>query len=408
MFLALFNEAWISIGTNRLRAFLAMLGIVIGVGSVVLMLAIGAGSKHVVEKAIASLGSNILIITPGITVNNGVHSNALSELDLKDPDAIAGLDSVLAAAPATYPRSFQIASGKLNWSTQVTGTTPDYFTVRDWIFSEGQPFTGDDVRLGHRVAVIGATVAANIFPEEDPLGRAMQLNGAPYQIVGVLETKGQGLDGRDQDDAVFVPIITAKTHLWGQTFFSSIVELIYVKTVSAETMESATDDIISLLRQRHRVREGADNDVLVHNLASITQVASDTAQALSLLLGAIASISLVVGSIGIMNIMLVTVTERTREIGIRKAIGATEHHILLQYLMEAIMISCVGSMVGLMVGFAGGMAAETWFFVTVEYSVWFVVLALTVAVGIGVISGIYPAYKAAKMQPIDALRTVVA
>jgi len=406
MFLALLNEARISIGTNRLRTFLAMLGIVIGVGSVVLMLAIGAGSKHAVEKAIASLGSNLLIVTPGSAVSNGVRSAASSGLDLKDADAIAGLALVAGAAPATLPRTFQVASGKLNWNTQVSGTTADYFAVRNWPFSEGQGFAADDARLGRPVALIGATVAAKIFPGENAVGRVMQLSGAPYKVLGVLEPKGQGLDGRDQDDAVFVPITTVKIRLWGQNAFSSIVELIYVKVESPEAMESVTDEMASLLRQRHRLREGAEDNFNIHNVTSITQAASDTAQALSLLLGAIASISLIVGSIGIMNIMLVTVTERTREIGIRKAIGATERQILFQFLMEAVMISCLGSIIGLLAGFAGGLAGETWFLISVEYNAWFVVLALSVAAGIGIISGIYPACKAARMQPIEALRTV--
>jgi len=406
MFFALLNEAWISIGTSRLRTFLAVLGVVIGVGSVVLMVAVGAGTKHAVERAIAALGSNLLIITPSNATTKGAHGSALPELDLKDASHIAGLPSVEAAAPATYPRSFQIAAGKFSWSAQISGTTPDYFAIRNWTFDEGQPFTGDDVRQGMRVAVIGATVAAKLFSGDDPLGRMVQINGTPYQIVGVLEPKGQGLDGRDQDDAVFVPIITAKTHLWGHNSVSSIVELIYVKAVSSEAMGSATDEMRALLRDRYRLREASADGFTIHNVTSITQAASETAQALSLLLGAIASISLLVGSIGITNIMLVTVTERTREIGIRKAIGATERHILLQFLLEAVMISCVGSIAGLIVGFAGGMAAEAWFFVPAEFSPWFVVLALCVAAGVGVVSGIYPAYKAAKMQPIDALRTV--
>jgi len=408
---ALVNEAWVSIGTNRLRAFLAMLGIVIGIGSVVLMMAIGTGSQRAVEEGIAKLGSNLLIVTPGSSVANGLRSGDISRFDMKDASAIGQLPSVLAAAAATYPRSFQAASGKLNWNTQVTGTTPDFFDIRNWTFAEGEAFTGDDLQQNNPVAVIGATVAGKLFPDETSqgisiLGRGIHINGAPFRIAGVLVPKGQGFDGRDQDDAVYIPITTAKSRLWGKNVFSSMVQMIFAKATSGEAMDEASEEISELLRQRHNLGEAKGDNFTIHNLTSITQVATETTQAFSLLLGAIASISLVVGGIGIMNIMLVTVTERTREIGIRKAIGATEHQILLQFLLEAILIACMGSFVGLLVGFGGGLAAEAWLEISVEYSPWSVALALGVAAGIGVASGIYPAYKAARLQPIEALRTV--
>jgi putative ABC transport system permease protein len=410
-FSALVNEAWVSIGTNRLRAFLAMLGIVIGIGSVVLMMAIGAGSQRAVEEGIAKLGSNLLIVAPGSSVAGGLRSGDISKFDLKDVAAIGQLPSVLAAAAATYPRPFQAASGKLNWNTQVTGVTPDFFDIRNWVFAEGGPFTSDDLQQNNPVAVLGATAAGKLFTDEmgqgiTLVGRSIHINGTPFRIAGALQAKGQGFDGRDQDDAVFIPITTAKNRLWGKNFYSSMVQMIFVKATSGETMDEASEEISALLRQRHNVGETKGDNFTIHNLTSIMQVATETTQAFSLLLGAIASISLVVGGIGIMNIMLVTVTERTREIGIRKAIGATEHQILLQFLFEATLIACMGSLVGLIVGFGGGLIVEAWLGISVEYGLWSIVLALGVAASIGVASGIYPAYKAARLQPIEALRTV--
>ena len=406
MFLGLLHEAWVSIGAHRLRTFLAMLGIVIGVGSVVLMLAVGLGSRKAVEETISKLGSNLLIVTPGSTSNKGVRTNTISRLTEQDAAAIAQLPNVTAAAPSTMPREFQIAAGKLNWSTRVTGSTPDFFIVRNWTFRQGDPFSPDDMRLGNRVAVVGSTIVKNLFPDGNALGATLRINGLPFRIIGVLESKGQDFNGRDQDDAVMVPLSTAESKLWGYSYYQGIVQMIFVQAISKEAMEGITEDMAEILRKRHKLRETQDDDFTIRNLTSITQVATETTRALSMLLGAIASISLVVGGIGIANIMLVTVTERTREIGIRKAIGATDRHILLQFLMEAVIISAVGSIMGLLLGYLSGQGAAKWLSIAVEYNLWSVVLALVVAVGVGIASGLYPARKAASMQPIDALRMV--
>jgi len=383
-----------------------MLGIVIGVGSVILMLAVGAGSRSTVEEAINKLGSNLLIVTPGSSDNKGLRSNSLSSLEIKDADAVGQLPSIFAAAPATSPRDFQLTAGNKNWSSRTTGTTPDFFLVRNWVFAEGASFTIDDQKLGKRVAVIGATVANQLYGDDTALGMTMRINGLPFLIVGILESKGQGFDGRDQDDTVFIPITTAESKLWGYSYAMGVVQFIFAEAVDENSLYIATDEITQVLRIRHKLRETEADDFTVRNLTSIARVATDTTKALSMLLGAIASISLVVGGIGIMNIMLVTVTERTREIGIRKAVGATEHNILIQFLMEAIIIAGAGSLLGLLTGVGFGMGAEYWLSIRVEFSMWSVLLALGVAIGVGLASGLYPAFKAARMQPIEALRTV--
>jgi len=253
---------------------------------------------------------------------------------------------------------------------------------------------------------LGKTVADKLFVNDSPLGRAVNINKIPFRVVGVLKPKGQSLDGRDLDNAAFVPMTTGKIYLWGNNTYSSMTQVIYVQVNSREVMDDAIEHITQLLRKRFKLRETEADNFTVHNLTAIKQVAADTNNAFSLLLEAIASISLLVGSIGIMNIMLVTVTERTREIGIRKAIGATEGQILLQFLLEAMMLSVVGSVVGLMLGFGVGMAAQRFAGLPVDFSLLSVMLSLVMAGGIGIVSGIYPAWKAANMQPIEALRNV--
>jgi putative ABC transport system permease protein len=406
MFFGLLHEAWISIGASRLRTFLAMLGIVIGVGSVVLMLAIGSGSRRAVEESITKLGSNLLIVTTGPIPDKGLRSKFITGFTEQDVAAITQLPYVSRAAPATVARDFQAQVGKLSWNTRVTGTTNDFFPIRNWAV-QGELFSDDEMRLGKRVAIIGSTIVKNLFPEGNALGSTIRLSGTPFRVIGVLESKGQDFSGRDQDDGIYVPFRAALNKLAGNTLPGvNPVQIVYVEAINKEALDDAAEDIIELLRYRYKISEAMGDSFIVRNLSSIIQVATETTRALSLLLGAIASISLIVGGIGIMNIMLVTVTERTREIGIRKAIGATEQHILLQFLLEAIIISATGSALGLIIGYVGGLGAVRWFSLSVEYNLWSVILALGVAVGVGLLSGIYPAHKAAKLQPIEALRTV--
>jgi len=406
LFFPMVGEAWVSLSGHRLRSFLAMLGIIIGVGSVVLMLAVGNGSKRVIEESISALGTNQLVITSMGVDNKGLRSAESSQFTLKDVIAIAQLPEVKATAPATFPRDFPASVGKLNWNTPVSAVTPDYLLIRNWDYSEGESFSAADVQNSNRVVVLGKTVADKLFVNDSPLGRAVNINKIPFRVVGVLKPKGQSLDGRDLDNAAFVPMTTGKIYLWGNNTYSSMTQVIYVQVNSREVMDDAIEHITQLLRKRFKLRETEADNFTVHNLTAIKQVAADTNNAFSLLLEAIASISLLVGSIGIMNIMLVTVTERTREIGIRKAIGATEGQILLQFLLEAMMLSVVGSVVGLMLGFGVGMAAQRFAGLPVDFSLLSVMLSLVMAGGIGIVSGIYPAWKAANMQPIEALRNV--
>ncbi len=408
LFTGLLREAWTSLGSQRLRTFLAMLGIVIGVASVVLMMAIGGGSKRAVEQAVNSLGSNILLITPGGQSFGRVGGVRPARFELSDVTEIAQVPLVQAAAAATLPQSFPAAAGKFKGDMQVTATAPEYFLIREWYLNEGRLFTGDDLRAGARVAVLGATAAEKLFQGDGAPGRTLTIKNIPFEVVGVLSRKGQGMDGRDQDDAIFVPITTGASRLWGlQAAFRGPVQIIYVKALSTDALDEATDNLRAFLRKLFKLPESASDNFAIHNVASITAVATDTAQAFSTLLGTIASISLLVGGIGIMNIMLVNITERTREIGIRKAIGATRRQILIQFLLEAIIIACVGCGFGICLGVGGAFLGDRILEIPVAFDASTVLLALSVSAVIGIGSGLYPAYKAARLPPIDALRAVL-
>jgi putative ABC transport system permease protein len=397
-------EAWHAMGANRLRTFLTMLGMVIGVGAVILMLAIGRGAQFLVDQSIASMGSNLFIILSGSSTAGGVRlgGGAAPTLTLGDAQAITELPTIAAVAP-TVPGGAQIVYGQNNWGTQVLGTTPSYLEVRDWRLAAGYPFTDSDVRSATRVALIGQTVAKNLFGEEQPVGKTMRIKQSPYLVIGVLAAKGQSLDGRDQDDTILVPVTTAQRKLFG-TQFQGSVRFIMAQATASEAMAGAERAINQLLRQRHHLQEGAESDFTVRNLTALANAAAETARIMSLMLGAIASISLVVGGIGIMNIMLVSVTERTREIGIRMAVGARQRDILLQFLLEAIIISVVGCLVGVILGVGGAVLVNIITETAVVITLSSVIMAFLVAAGVGVFFGFYPANKAARLKPIDALR----
>ncbi len=401
---AMLGEAWMAMGANRLRTILTMLGMVIGVGAVILMLAVGQGAQQQVQASIASMGSNLFIILSGSTTSGGARmgGGAAPTLTVADAQAIEELPSVLAVAPSS-PGTAQLVSGPNNWSTQIVGTTPSYLAVRDWRLSAGSPFTDPDVRSATRVALLGQTVVRNLFGDDDPVGKTIRIKNSPYVILGVLAAKGQSLDGRDQDDTVLVPVTTAQRKLFG-TQFAGTVRFISVQAASSEAMPSVEKSINELLRQRHRIREGAENDFSVRNLTAMANTAAETAQIMSLMLGAIASISLLVGGIGIMNIMLVSVTERTREIGIRMAIGARGKDILLQFLLEAIIISVIGCMIGVALGVGGAFAVNKASGMAVLVTMSSIVTAFVVAATVGIFFGWYPARKASMLRPIDALR----
>lgn len=401
---ALMGEGWDAMCANRLRTLLTMLGMIFGVGAVIMMLAVGQGAQLMVNESIASMGSNLFIVLSGSTTAGGLRqgSGSVPTLTLSDAQAIGELPEIASVAPS-LPNNTQLIYSANNWSAQVSGTTPAYFDVREWPIISGEKFSDNDVRSAARVALLGQTVVRNLFADENPVGKMVRVKNSPFLVVGVLALKGQSLEGRDQDDAVFVPITTAQRQLFGNQF-PGTVRLIMVKAKSAEVMGKAERSMTELLKTRHRIHDGQDNDFTVRNLAAVAQAAAGTTEAMSTMLGVIASVSLLVGGIGIMNIMLVSVTERTREIGIRMAIGARERDILLQFLFEAVMISLAGSFIGVALGIACAYFYSQLNDTLVVVTLSSVLLAFGVAVAVGVFFGFYPARKAAGLKPIEALR----
>ena len=404
MFFSMLSEAWHSMGANRLRTFLTMLGMVIGVSAVVLMMAIGEGAQQSIKRSIDSMGTNLIVILSGSSSTLGSRSGSgnSSALSIGDANAIKDLEDIEMIAPISTGNA-QVIFGGNNWNTSIIGTTPSYFLIRSWYTEGGEIFSDDDVRSASRVALIGKTVAENLFGDVDPIGQTIRLQNNPFTIVGLLENKGQSFDGRDQDDAVIVPITTAQRKLLGNQIPGS-VRMIMAQTKSEKYMGLVEETITGLLRQRHNIRENIENDFSVRNLTAMAKTASETAKTMSILLGAIASISLLVGGIGIMNIMLVSVTERTREIGIRMAIGAREQDILLQFLLEACVISIVGCVIGVVLGLGAALFVKKIVGTEIVISLQSIVLAFSVAASVGVFFGYYPASKAAKLHPIEALR----
>ncbi|MES2908593.1 MAG: ABC transporter permease [Pseudomonadota bacterium] len=404
MILVMLREALLALKANRLRSFLTMLGMIIGVGSVIAMLAIGQGVQARIEQSIKSMGSNLFIILPGATSSNGVRTGfgSAPNLTVEDATALKNTRHVIAVAPVVQSNA-QVIYGTQNWNTTIIGSNADYFGLRDWVVTSGYAFDAPELQSAAQVALIGQQVASNLFGDNDPIGETLRIRNVPFQVIGVLGSKGQSLDGRDQDDTVVIPITTAQRKLSGNRFRSS-VRLIMVQAESEAVMPQAEQELRDQLRQRHRLSADADDDFTLQNLTAIAKTAAETTAILSLLLGAIAGISLLVGGIGIMNIMLVSVTERTREIGIRMAIGARPNAIRMQFLLEAILISLVGCFIGVGVGIAGAYAAAMAFDLLVIVTLSSMLLAFGVAAAIGVFFGFYPANRAAKLKPIDALR----
>ena len=399
------SEAWHAMSANRLRTFLTMLGMVIGVGAVVLMMAIGEGAQQSIKRSIDSMGSNLFVILSGSSSTSGSRSasGSSSTLNMNDATAIGDLDDISAFAPISVGNA-QIIYGGNNSNSAIVGTTPSYFSIRRWDVESGELFSDADIRSASRVALVGKTVVENLFGDEvDPIGKTIRIKKSPFIVVGVLEAKGQSFDGRDQDDTVIVPITTAQRKLFGNQIPGS-VRMIMAQAKSEKYMGVAEDAINDLVRQRHNIRENAESDFSIRNLTAMAKTASETAKTMSMLLGAIASISLLVGGIGIMNIMLVSVTERTREIGIRMAIGAREKDILLQFLLEACVISIVGCVIGVGLGLGGAILVKKMVGAEILISMQSIVLAFSVAASVGVFFGYYPASKAAKLHPIEALR----
>ena len=405
MFFSMLSEAWHGMSANRLRTFLTMLGMVIGVGAVVLMMAIGEGAQQSIKRSIDSMGSNLFVILSGSSSSSGSRSasGSSSTLNMSDAAAIGDLEDIGAFAPISVGNAQIIYAGN-NSNTAIVGTTPSYFSIRRWDVESGELFSDADIRSANRVALVGKTVVENLFGDEiDPIGKTIRIKKSPFTVVGVLEGKGQSFDGRDQDDTIIVPITTAQRKLFGNQIPGS-VRMIMAQAKSEKYMGVAEDTINVLIRQRHNIRENAESDFSIRNLTAMAKTASETTKTMSILLGAIASISLLVGGIGIMNIMLVSVTERTREIGIRMAIGAREKDILLQFLLEACVISIVGCVIGVALGLGGALLVKKMVGAEILISMQSIILAFSVAASVGVFFGYYPASKAAKLHPIEALR----
>ncbi|MBF0633950.1 MAG: ABC transporter permease [Nitrospinae bacterium] len=396
-----FRALWV----NKMRSILTMLGIIIGVGAVIAMLAVGSGARQKISEQIASMGSNLLQILSGASTSGGARMGAGTQPTLSTGDAEAILRDAPAVADVAPSLNgvAQVVYGNMNWSVGVYGSTPSILNVRDWPLASGKPFTDQDVKTASKVCLLGQTVVENLIGADDPVGKAVRIKNVPFTVLGVLESKGQSPQGQDQDDIVYVPVTTAQKKLFG-TAFPGMVRVILVKAVSAEDLPVAERQITEILRQRHRLGQKQDNDFTVRNLTQMMQASEQSAEIMTLLLGSIASVSLLVGGIGIMNIMLVSVTERTREIGIRMAVGAKTWDIRLQFIIEALTLSIFGGLIGIASGVGGSYALSSIAEWPTLVSAASIMLAFCFSAIVGVAFGFYPAYKASMLNPIEALR----
>jgi len=390
---------------NKMRSALTMLGIIIGVGAVIAMLAVGTGASERISQQIASIGSNLIIILPGSTTSGGLRmgSGGQPTLTKDDADAILKECSAVQDVAPVLNGAAQVVYSNQNWSTGVYGTTPGMLNIRDWPLASGRPFTEQDIRSATKVCLLGLTVVENLFGSIDPVGQVIRIKKVPFTVIGVLDRKGQSPQGQDQDDTIYIPVTTAQKKIFG-TSFPGMVRTIMVKAKSSEDLYAAEKQIIELLRQRHHIGPKKDNDFTVRNLTQIMQVAEQSTKVMTLLLGAIASVSLLVGGIGIMNIMLVSVTERTREIGIRMSVGAKTWDIRLQFIIEALTLSLIGGIIGIIAGVTGSKIISAFAGWSTIVSLLSIFMAFGFSGLVGIFFGFYPAYKASLLNPIDALR----
>ena len=392
---------------NKLRSALTMLGIIIGVSAVIAMMAVGSGARERIAEQIRSIGSNVIIVLSGSTTSGGIRLGHGTLLTLTEDDATAIAREVAAveAAAPTMRGTAQVVFGNQNWSTVIQGATPEYLVVREWPVVSGRDIMSQDVDGAAKVVLLGQTVAANIFGDSDPVGEIIRIKKVPFTVVGVLVAKGQSAWGQDQDDIVVIPLSTAKRKVLGVSQANArSVGAIIVRAKGPEWMDEAVEQMTVLLRQRHRLQPGQEDDFTVRNLSEVFAAQEESARTMSLLLGAIASVSLLVGGIGIMNIMLVSVTERTREIGIRMAVGARERDILTQFLIEAVTLALIGGLVGIALGVGGSALLSflaQWETLIAPQAI---LLAFLFSTVVGVFFGYYPARKAASLNPIEALR----
>lgn len=390
---------------NKMRSALTMLGIIIGVAAVITMLAVGRGASNKISEQIATVGSNLIIVLPGSTTQSGIRlgSGASQNLTRADAEAIKNECSAVATTAPILNGNSQIVYGNSNWATSVLGTDENMLEVREWKLSYGRNFYEQDIRSAAKVCLLGQTVVDSLFGNDDPINKIVRIKKVPFTVIGVLESKGQSMMGQDQDDIIYVPISTAQRNLFGR-FFPGTVRSIMVKAKSTDDLDRAEAQIKELLRQRHRIARGQEDDFTVRNLTQMMQMAEQASNVMALLLAAIAGVSLLVGGIGIMNIMLVSVTERTREIGIRMAVGAKSWDIRTQFIIEALILSLIGGLIGVLLGI---LAAECLSFFagwTILISTYSVFLSFGFSGLVGIFFGFYPAYKASLMNPIDALR----
>ena len=395
-----FLMAWASLVANKMRSILTMLGIIIGVAAVIALVSIGNGVKQDIQNSISSLGSNLLMVMPGAPRTPGVRPTAGSMKSLKvaDYEAIAKLDGVKAVSPMTNGAYVVIYQNK-NWTTSVSGVNANYLDVNNWTMKSGRFLSNKNIQNRERVAVVGKTVAKNLFGDEDPVGAEIRVKNIPFRVIGVLNSKGSGAMGNDQDDMVIIPYTTAMERVDGIDY----LRMLYVVAKDENGIDRLQSDIENLLRVRHGIKDTNLDDFNIQNMNSIMETMEETTGTLTLFLGAVAAISLVVGGIGIMNIMLVSVTERTREIGIRKALGATYFVIVTQFLIEAVVISLMGGLIGIALGIGASKLIGLASGMSTVISVPTIVLSFAFSMAIGLVFGIYPARKAAKLNPIDAL-----
>jgi putative ABC transport system permease protein len=401
-FISILRIALRALARNKMRSILTMLGIIIGVGAVIATVGVGQGAQQQVQANIASLGTNLVYVSAG-SVNRGglrMGGGATKTLTYDDMKAILQESPAVASAAPGSSASAQVVFDNNNWYTRVNGTEPQFFDIRSWPMASGACFTEDDVRTSADVAVLGETVRQNLFGSVDAVGQTVRIGNLPFQIVGVLTAKGQSGMGADQDDTIYVPITTLQKKITGQPWLQNIM----VSAVSQQASYAAQDQIAALLRDRHRIRPGQDDDFQVRNLADVAQLADQSSRIMTLLLASIASVSLIVGGIGIMNIMLVSVTERTREIGIRIAIGAQEADVLKQFLSEAVVMSLIGGAIGILFGAGSSLGISHVLHWPISISPLAVAAAVVFSTMVGIFFGYYPARKAAQLDPIEALR----